>query len=234
MHSANNVHDERYLKAKRKDKASVGKVNNQGGGGVTGKKCYQLVHNCDTCLPGFKACEVCDEGVENVDGKCLLSLQFDEFECDPQPRDGWPLPSNYLGFNFGEDVLVMKKWVDEDEDYYGQTGFTLGVVSEPNTIFGNNDSPIEMRLANVGSTFSVHSLRVTPAFKNNMTIKFKGFVGEMQIGEQTVVLSLESPDAPHLVALNDGFQGITMFEIDHVCADQTDVFIDSNFHSTFT
>ena len=238
VHSANNRNnsessldsaiDERHIKSEVvKDKTSIGRVKNHGEGGLAVKTCSQLFQNCDTCLPSFEGCEVCVGGFENVAGECLHSLQFDELECDPQPRDGCSLPSDYFGFSFGKDVLVMKKWIEDDEDYYGQTGFTLGVVSEPNTIFGSNNSPIQMTLADTGSTFSVHSLRITPVFKNNMTIKFKGFIGEMQIGEQTVVLSLESPDAPHLVALNDGFQGITMFEIDHVCADQTDVFIDS-------
>ncbi|GFH61728.1 predicted protein [Chaetoceros tenuissimus] len=74
-----------------KAKLSIGRINNQGGGGIAEKICNQLFQNCDdTCLPGFKGCEVCVGGFENVDGECLLFLQFDELECDPMPRDGFP------------------------------------------------------------------------------------------------------------------------------------------------
>ena len=79
---------------------------------------------------------------------------------------------------------------DDGEGGYANTGYEVGIASQPHTIFGGFGSPIQVSRLN-DSTFSVLSLRVTPVWKNNMTIKFKGYIGEFEAAEQTVVVSLE-------------------------------------------
>eukprot|EP00804_Cyclotella_cryptica_P009044 CCRYP_003138-RA/>CCRYP_003138-RA protein AED:0.11 eAED:0.11 QI:878/1/1/1/1/1/2/126/274 len=186
---------------------NAGRVNNAGGGGLSGKKCAELFPHCDTCTPGFRSCKIChdysDEGglqYEAVDGICAVIIDFDDLLCDQ-----CVIPNGYRALNWDN------MWVLNGVTHWTPSGYTYGVTSEPNVAYGAWAYPASV-LA-IEETFSIMGLQITAAWNIGLNVVFQGFTDGEEVASYEVTLG-NPADGPTYIDLNsEGFQSLTELKI---------------------
>ena len=172
--------------------SNAGGVNNENGGGLSGKKCEELNPNCDVCAPGFKNCEICSDfsseggfAFENVGGVCGVKIDFEELSGTIAR-----VPQGYRDMTWTNLSFINGPWYKARKAGYENTGYYQMALNTGSVYQGwkNGGGVIGSFSAASGFTFSLKSMKITSAWQKNVVVTIEGFDEDLNLrGEATLV-----------------------------------------------
>jgi len=117
----------------------------------------------------------------------MITIGFDDL---PAPDWTNPLPSNYMGLQWGNFYFY-------DLAHAENPGYTIGIVSPSNAVF-NGDGYVATLSS--GGRFDLTSAYLTAAFEGGVLFEARGFAGQINCTMRATDCRTQVPDSLSLIS----------------------------------